>query len=68
MDELSEGLGKVIGFFIVIGVIALLIGFPLMWLWNYVMPDIFGLTEITFWQAVAISLLSGSLFKSHNSD
>jgi len=24
---------------------------PIMWTWNYVMPDVFGLPELNFWQA-----------------
>jgi hypothetical protein len=47
--------------------IALLMGLPLMALWNALMPRIFGLTEITFWQAIGLNLLSSILFKSNNS-
>lgn|ERR1039457_53184 len=35
-----------------------------MWLWNQVMPQVFGLTVLTFWQALCISWLSMMLFKS----
>jgi hypothetical protein len=35
-----------------------------MWLWNWLMPTMFGLPEITFWQAVGLNLLSTILFKS----
>jgi hypothetical protein len=44
--------------------IMILLGGPLMILWNWLMPTIFGLTEITFWQACGINLLSTILFKS----
>ena len=30
--------------------------------WNAVMPEVFGLVEITYWQGVALSLLSVCLF------
>lgn len=43
--------------------IGLLIAFPVMWLWNYVMPDLFGLPTIVFWQAFALYTLSSILFK-----
>lgn len=43
-------------------VIAIIMGFPMMWLWNALMPNIFGLTKITFWQGVGLNLLSGLLF------
>jgi hypothetical protein len=35
-----------------------------MWLWNQVMPDVFGVRAITFWQALCLSWLSMMLFKS----
>jgi len=34
-----------------------------MWLWNQVMPDLFGLKAITYWQALCISWLSAMLIK-----
>lgn len=36
---------------------SLLIAFPIKWLWNDVMPDMFGLPEITFWKAYGMYLL-----------
>ena len=45
----------------------LLMGFPVMWLWNYLMPVLFGMKVITIWQAIALNLLSGILFKSNSS-
>jgi hypothetical protein len=45
-------------------IIAAIIGFPLMWLWNWLMPLIFDLPDITFWQAIGLSVLSSILFKS----
>jgi hypothetical protein len=55
------------GFFLVAGM-ALLFGFVVMYLWNWLMPTIFGLTKITFWQAWGLVVLSHILFKSfpHN--
>ena len=35
-----------------------------MLLWNWLMPTIFGLVEISFWQAFGVNLLCGILFKS----
>lgn len=55
-------------FFILIGLFllsAILMGFPTMWLWNYVMPYVFGLTPITLYQAIALNFLSSILFKSN---
>ena len=51
----------------IVGIIAVLLGFPIMWLWDWLMPELFGLKEITFWQAVGINLLTGLLFRESNS-
>lgn len=36
----------------------LLLGFMVAWLWNWLMPDIFGLPGITYWQAWGLLLLA----------
>ena len=51
---------------IIVGVIAIIIAISssiLMLCWDYLMPAIFGLPEITFWQAVVMNILSNILFK-----
>lgn len=48
-------------------ILAVLIALPVMFLWNWVMPDIFGLTTIDFKQALCIALLSKCLFSSYKS-
>ncbi|GAA3569048.1 hypothetical protein [Snuella lapsa] len=47
---------------IIFGAIALtglviLFGFVIMWLWNWLMPDIFGLTTLSYWQAIGLFVL-----------
>ena len=52
--------------FLVIGILMLaviLFGAPLMVLWNWLMPTIFGIPEIGFWQACGLQLLATILFK-----
>ena len=48
--------------------LAVIIGAPVMWLWNALIPDLFNGPTITFWQAVGItvlgSLLTGTSIKS----
>jgi hypothetical protein len=39
---------------------------PTFYLWNILMPEIFGLNQITFIQAIAINLLCECLFKSRS--
>ena len=40
-----------------------LLGAPLMYLLNYVVPSLFGLRYITFWEAVGLNLITGILFR-----
>lgn len=54
-----EGIFKIMA---VISLVCLLLGLPLMFLWNWLMPFIFDLPTITFWQAVGLNLLSSILF------
>ena len=50
-------------------VMAFLIGWLVMLLWNWLMPPIFGLTTITFWQAWGLVILAHLLFKTgHHHD
>ncbi|MGH9679648.1 MAG: hypothetical protein ACRD4Y_06830 [Candidatus Acidiferrales bacterium] len=46
--------------FVILGVAVF--GFVSMHLWNYLMPAIFGLRTITFWQAVGLLVLGRLLF------
>jgi hypothetical protein len=50
---------------VTLGFVALILGLPLMWLWNWIMPELFYLDTITFWQAVGLNLLTGILFRSN---
>jgi hypothetical protein len=46
---------------------SLIMALPTMWLWDWLMPELFGLKEITLFQAWGVNFLSGMLFKSHTS-
>lgn len=48
-------------------ILALLLAFPTWLLWNLLMPDIFQLPQIGFWQAFGLLLLTGFLFGSRSS-
>jgi len=41
--------------------------FPVLWLWNWVMPITFGLPVIDFWTASGLLMLSNLLFKNNTS-
>ncbi len=40
----------------------LVFGFVVMTLWNWLMPTLFGLPQIGFWQALGVFILSKILF------
>lgn len=62
----------IIGGVILAGGLALLFGLFIMLLWNWLMPAIFELPEITYWQGWGIAVLAHLLFKAgaghHRSD
>jgi Ca2+/H+ antiporter, TMEM165/GDT1 family len=54
--------GKIIGF-VILGIIGVFVfGSVIMLLWNALMPDIFNLRTITFWQALGLLVLTKILF------
>lgn len=52
-----------IGFGILGVLLLFLLGFLVMKLWNWLMPEIFDLKEISYWQAWGLLILSSILFK-----
>jgi hypothetical protein len=65
MQNFLTAIGTVIGIFLIA---AVLMGLPLMILWNWLMPHIFNLPEIGFWQAVGINFMCSIMFKSTSSN
>ena len=45
-------------------IVIAILGLPIMWLWNYLMPDLFGLPTITLWQSIMLTTL-GKLITGH---
>ena len=57
---------KTIGMVILGIAVAILFGFIIMWLWNWLMPQIFTLKKINYWQALGIFVLAKILFGGFN--
>ena len=57
-------IGAVVGIAIAAVLVAILV-VVFRWLWNTTMPEVFGLRELSFWQAFKIMLLAGILFGGH---
>ena len=61
---------KIVGF-VLLGLIggtalAIVFGFFVKFLWNALLPDIFGLPEIGYWQAVGLAVLAHIFFGAHS--
>jgi hypothetical protein len=66
--KLINAIGVILGGMFVI-IVALFLGgiilsFPIMWLWNWLMPELFDLQTIGYWQSFGLFYLSGLLFRS----
>lgn len=64
MTSASEIVFVIVTAVIVALAIGMLFAFPIMFLWNYVMPAIFGLPTITFWQAFWLKVLTAFMVPS----
>jgi hypothetical protein len=51
--------------FLIYILLSIVVAFPVMLLWDWLMPVIFGLHEITLLQAWGLSVLCGFLFKTY---
>lgn len=49
----------------VIFIVDLVMAWPLMYAWNFVIPGLFKLPVISYWQAFALLIVSSLLIKSH---
>ncbi|MBN1130165.1 MAG: hypothetical protein JXA71_14330 [Chitinispirillaceae bacterium] len=47
---------------------ALLFGWLVMLLWNWLMPSLFGIKTVTYWQAFGITILAKILFSGFHGD
>lgn len=51
---MTKFIGTLLTFFATLFIIGFIAGTFLMWLWNWLMPEIFGLPEITWLQALGL--------------
>jgi fatty acid desaturase len=66
MENLQEKIARSILLLGVIVAVGLILGLPIQLLWNWLMPTIFNLPTITFWQAMGLNIMSSILFKNTN--
>lgn len=60
----NQAIELLAGLLVMLVVIAVLVVI-FRWLWNTTMPEVFGISTLSFWQAVRILLLAGILFGGH---
>ena len=66
MKNSFETFAAIIG---LIAIVIVLLGYPLMLIWNWLIPDIFGIPqghnayEIDLWEAIGINILCTILFR-----
>jgi hypothetical protein len=58
----THGILRGLKFLLFAALAATVFSFAVMWLWNRLMPAIFGLHAIRFWQALGLLVLSKILF------
>lgn len=68
MTQIISNLLAIVGILVLV---ILMFGLPTMILWNWLMPILFNLPEVTFWQACGLQvlislLLAPSIFKTNN--
>lgn len=49
--------GEAVTIFLMAIIVALLLVFPLMWLWNWLIPTIFNGPTLTFWETFGLYTL-----------
>ena len=64
MEDLAKAIGVWFIGFGAVALIAVLLGLPTMILWNWLVPVIFGLPAISFFQALGLNMLAVIFFKS----
>jgi hypothetical protein len=64
LTKIKSSLATILVVLAILFLVSLVLGLPLMLLWNWLIPTIFGLTKITFFQAVGLNFLCSIMFKN----
>jgi hypothetical protein len=67
VETFFTGFFKVVFMIMAAIIFILLFGYGFMLLWNWLMPEIFGLPSLTYWKAVGILVMAKLLFGSFES-
>jgi hypothetical protein len=58
----QDRINLVIGILLIGFTSLIIMGAPLMYVWNWIVPSIFGLRYITFWEAIGLNTLAHLIF------
>ena len=62
-----EKVSYFIGALLIVIIFALILAFPVMWLWNYALvPAVDGINSINVYQSLCLMVLLSILFKTNN--
>lgn len=64
-NKILEQICLVFGFITIVVLLSFLMAYPVMWLFNYLSPVLFGGKIITAYNAWALNILCSFLFKSN---
>lgn len=64
-EKVAKGCAVLVGAVLIWALLGLLMAFPVMWLWNWVMPNLFKVGTLTWTQAWALYTLCSFLFKGN---
>ena len=62
VEKYAKKIFKVVAMVILAIIVFLLANYLLMRLWNWLMPDLFGVGTVTYWQALGIFIIAKLLF------
>lgn len=63
MEKIAVWFVAILTILALVAGLSLLLAWPVMLLWNWLMPTIFGLCKLTFWQSWGVMTLAGFLTK-----
>ena len=67
LEKLAIDIGTGFLAVVIVAIVSIITAIPTYFLWNWLMPEIFAIKVITFWQMWGVNLLAGILFKSSSS-
>ena len=56
------------GTFVLVIVFIVIIILITQYIWNIVMPDVFGIKQVTFWQTLGLLILANIFFGGHSNN